>query len=103
MLYFDDTDGSEYINVGIDNSSPGHGGNASKVNALDTWSTQSGDFCFYAYGQIPSTEIDVNDSITLSEDVTVEPLAVNPNVFDSVAVAEDLEMFKGIMTTRGKI
>jgi hypothetical protein len=40
-------DGSNYINVGYDNSTPGHGGNGAVYTT--SWTGQTYDFCFYVH------------------------------------------------------
>jgi hypothetical protein len=40
-------DGSNYVTVGVDNSSPGHGGTGSLYTT--SWASQTWDACFYVY------------------------------------------------------
>ena len=51
VVYYDNGDASNYIQINSDNTSSTHSGNFVSYKRIDGWSNGSVDSCFYVYGE----------------------------------------------------
>lgn len=89
-------DGSNYVGIGADETSPTHDGNSSYSDGIDWTAYPQWDVCFYIYGagETAGWEIDVNDSIAVSEDIQKYVAGYTIEVYDNVTASEDITILQ---------